>query len=183
MFDLKDASEGTTLKYQEPGISEVTFTKVLLEETSKNNVPYIKLVTEGSDKEIGNSAQMFLSTDVKEGKKMSAWSVTARNIVDILMNAHNCTEDEAKSMIAVNTKDDLVNKLSALLVGKKVRALFKGETSSKGNVFAVLARTESIKVPAGESKLKFNPDRDIKAYAGSAPTELETTEVNGDLPF
>jgi hypothetical protein len=125
---------------------------------------------------------MFLSTDVKEGKKMAAWNVTARNLVDILMSAHNVTEAEAKAMIVVETKEQLVAKLSALLVGRKVRAKFKGETSQKGYVFAILAQTESIAVTPENSRLKFDPSRDIEAFKG-IPSEVTTAEVKEDLPF
>lgn len=181
MFNLNAASEKTTPKYQEPGISVVEFTEVLLEATKTNNVPFIRLVTKNQDGAIGQSSQMFLSTDVKPGKKMAAWNVTARNIVDILVNAHDCDEATAKAMIAVENEKQLVTKLSALLVGRKVRAKFKGETSQKGNVFAILAQTESISVPADKSSLKFDPIRDIKPFAGVPQTE--SAETTQDLPF
>ena len=181
MFNLNEASEKSTPKYQEPGISTVEFTEVLLGETNANKIPYIKLVTKNQEGGIGQSSQMFLSTDVKPGKKMAAWNVTARNIVDILVNAHNCDEATAKSMIAVESKEQLVNKLSALLVGRKVRAKFKGETSQKGNVFAILAQTESLSITPDKSTLKFDPIRDIKPFAGVPNTS--SAAVEQDLPF
>jgi len=166
-FDLNAATEKNEKKYQEPGISTIEFTDVLLEKTNKNSVSFIRLVTRNIENgAIGQSSQMFLSTDIKPGKKMAAWNVTARNIVDILVNAHNTDEATAKSMIVVSSEKDLQIKLSALLTGRKVRAKFKGETSSKGNVFAILAQTESLNVPAEQSKLRFNPETDIKAFAG-----------------
>ena len=183
MFNLNAASERTETKYQQPGISTVTFKEVLLDNTKTNNVPFIKLVTEGENGEIGQSSQMFLSTEVKAGKKMAAWNVTARNIVDILVNAHNVDEATAKGMIAVENANQLVAKLSALLVGRKVRAKFKGETSQKGNVFAILAQTESLNVPAEQSRLKFDPSRDIKPFAGIPSDATESTAVESDLPF
>ena len=167
MFNLNEASERTEKKYQQPGISVVTFKEVLLENTKTNNVPFIRLVTEGENGEIGQSSQMFLSTDVKPGKKMAAWNVTARNIVDILVNAHNVDEATAKNMIVVENANQRVTKLSALLVGRKVRAKFKGQTSSKGNVFAILSQTESLNVPSEQSRLKFDPSKDIEAFAGT----------------
>lgn len=183
MFNLNDASESNSVKYQQPGISVVTFKEVLQDKTKTNQVPFIKLVTEGENKEVGSSSQMFLSTEVKAGKKMAAWNVTARNLVDILMSANNWSEEEAKASIAVANIDQLVTKLSALLVGKKVRAKFKGETSQKGNVFAILAQTESLQVDESTSRLKFDPIRDIKPFQGVPQTDSVNAEVEGDLPF
>ena len=138
MFDLNEASEKSSTDYQKPGITNVTFTGVVLEKTKTNQVPFIKLLTKSDSGEVGNSSQMFLSTEKKAGKTMAAWNVTARNLVDILKSAHNVDDATAKSMITdIPTQEALVTKLSALLVGKKVRAKFKGETSEKGNIFAI----------------------------------------------
>lgn len=187
MFDLNQASDKITTTYQTPGIDEVTFTEVLLEKTKANSVPFIKLVTKNSNGDIGNSSQMFLSTEIKPGKTMAAWNVTARNLVDILMSAHDCDEATAKGMIVAQSEEDLKNKLAARLVGRKVRAKFKGETSQKGNIFAILAQTESVKVPAEQSRLKFDKSRDITAFKG-IPTgndaAFATSVKEGeDLPF
>lgn len=187
MFNLKDASEKITNEYQKPGITNVTFTGVVLEKTKTNQVPFIKLQTKSDSGEIGNSSQMFLSTEKKAGKSMAAWNVTARNLVDILKSAHNCDDDAAKAMIAVESQDQLVTKLSALLVGKKVRAKFKGETSEKGNIFAILSQTESLHVAPEASSLKFDAARDIKSFQGipqnNTTTESFSTANNTDLPF
>ena len=186
-FNLNDASEKITTTYQTPGIATVEITGVLLEKTKANQVPYIKLVTKNENGDIGHSSQMFLSTEKKEGKTMAAWNVTARNLVDILMSAHNCDEATAKGMIVANTQEELQTKLSARLVGRKVRAKFKGETSQKNNVFAILSQTESASVPLEQSRLKFDKERDIKPFQGvpqssSQPT-FETADKTEDLPF
>lgn len=189
-FNLNEASESSFPEYQRPGICKVTFTEVKLDKTGKNSIPFIKLITKSESGAIGNSSQMFLSTEVKAGKKMAAWNVTARNLVNILKAARNCSEEEAKSLIVVDTQEQLVAKLSALLIGREVRAKFKGETSEKGNVFAILAQTESITVPEPESILKYDPNFDIKEFQGvpqnnnSAPIDFSTSEVaDKDLPF
>lgn len=183
MFNLNEASEKNQVNYQQPGISVITFAEVLQDKTKTNGIPFIKLVTKSEDGSIGSSSQMFLSTDIKPGKKMAAWNVTARNLVDILQSANNWTEEEAKASIAVANIDQLVTKLSALLVGKKVRAKFKGETSQKGNVFAILAQTESLQVDEAQSRLKFDADRDIKAFQGIPGEPMVTENAKEDLPF
>lgn len=184
MFDLNAASDKITTSYQQPGIANVKITGVLLEETGTNKVPYIVLTTESEAGELGKSGRMFLSTEVKEGKKTSGWAVTARNLVDIIVAAKGKTEEEAKSMISVQTKEELVNKLSAILVGSKLRAKFKGEISDKGTIFATLAQVESLLVPQEESKLRFNADRDIKPSTNTSTQIMSSgPAVGADLPF
>lgn len=185
MFNLSEASEGSTqLSYQTPGIYDnVSISEVVLEETSTNKVPYMKLVTKGANGEIGQSPKMFLSTDVKPGKKTSGWGVTARNLVDLLKATYNISDDEAKSkMPSVNSAQELIEKVSALLVGKSFRAKFKGVTSSKGLVYAELGQAESMRVE--NTAMRYDPARDIKPFEGT--TTVSTTDAiggNDALPF
>jgi hypothetical protein len=123
---------------------------------------------------------MFLSTTVGEGKQTSAWAITARNLVDLIVATHGVSEAEAKGMIKVENEQQLINKVSALLVGKPFRAKFKGEEGAKGGVFASLALVESMKV--SPTTLKFNPEKDIKKYTGPAVT-TSAPAVDANLPF
>lgn len=184
MFNLNDASEKLTTSYQKPGIAIVTITGVVLEESSKAKVPYITLTTQSENGDLGKSGRMFLSTDTKPGKKSSGWAVTARNLVDIIVACKNVSEEEAKNMIAVNTKEELVTKLSAILVGRSLRAKFKGETSEKGTVYATLDRVESLTVPADETALRFDAARDVKPFTGTTTSPAFSPEdAKADLPF
>lgn len=182
MFDLNDASEKLATSYQKPGITNIKITGVVLEESSKAKVPFITLTTESENGDLGKSGRMFLSTDIKEGKKSSGWAVTARNLVDLIMAGTNKTEDEAKALIKVDTKEQLVTKLSAILVGAKMRAKFKGETSDRGTIFATIAQVESLAVPADQTSLRYDPVRDIKS---STTTSFQTVteDTTKDLPF
>lgn len=189
-FNLQDASESqlSTVNYQKVGVYDnIKITEVVLAETSVNKVPYIELKTIGQNGEVGRSNKMFLSTDTKPGKTTSAWAITARNIVDLLVNTHNINRDEAKALIAVDNTQQLVTKLSALLIGKPFRAKFKGEEGQKpGVIYPTMDITESMKVPIAETRLSFNPDRDIKKYQGPVAATIETVDsINGNdnLPF
>lgn len=187
MFNLSEASEGNTqLLYQTIGIHDnVMISEVVLEETSEKRVPYMKLVTKGANGEIGQSPKMFLGTEVKPGKKTSGWGVTARNLVDLIKATYNISEDEAKSKITnITSSEELIQKVSALLVGKPFRAKFKGVTSSKGLVFAELGQAESMRVE--NTAMHFDPIRDTKPFAGAITTVINTTEginSNDNLPF
>ena len=192
MFDLNQASDNVSVnKYQVPGIFDnVRFKEAKLEATSKQGVPYIKLVTEGPNGEIGSSAKLFLSTTANQGKSKSAWSVTARNIVNFIKSTHNVDEETAKSMIdpsQIKSAEDLVKKLNAILVGRPFRAKFKGEQSTKTvdgksytNIYATLAQTESM---SSETRMTYDPTRDIKV-SDYVPAGSEATSVDNDpLPF
>lgn len=183
MFDLNQASEGNNGKqFQNTGIFDnVKVSEVVLEKTSKNQVSYMRLVTEGSNGEIGSSPKMFLSTDVKEGKKTSGWGVTARSLVDLLKATYNVTEEAAKAMMPnVNSEQELVQKVSTLLVGRPFRAKFKGTTNEKGYIYAELGQAESMRIEP--TKMHFDATRDIKAYSGPVTVETSVSSTS-DLPF
>lgn len=192
-FDLNQASEGqkqttyTGPKYQRPGIVDgVTVSKVSLNKTSVNNVDYLQLETVSPDGAIGKSNKMFLSTDVKPGKKTSGWGVTARNIINLLTVTHNVDEDTAKTMFGTpSNKEEIVKILTPLLVGKTFRAKFKGEEGRTGAIFSELAGVESMNIPMAETRLKFSPERDIQKYEGVKSADSEASAVNAkdDLPF
>lgn len=184
-FDLKEASEKVSGPvYQRPGISEnVKISKAYLDKTLTNQVSYLQLETVGADNEIGKSSRMFLSTDRKEGKKSSAWAVTARNLTDLIMATHNVSEEEAQNMIKVDNMDQLVTKVSAILVGRPFRAKFKGVETAKGALIAELAGVESMKVPANETRLRYDVNRDVVKFQGQRPMEAIPQAGDSDLPF
>ena len=185
--DAPDKSQNVGPQYQKPGISENTVvTEAVLLSTSANQVPYMELRTTGPNGELGKSNKMFLSTDVKEGKKMSAWAVTSRNIVDLIVATHNVDEPTAKNMLTASTKEEVVTKVSTILVGRPFRAKFKGKETVDGKIYASLDSAESMKVPSGESKLKFDAYRDITKEAPfTAAKEVMNQPANtgSDLPF
>lgn len=185
MFDLKEKSEKNTGPiYQRPGVSEnVKISKVSIEKTLTNQVPYLQLETVGSGGEVGKSSRMFLSTDKKEGKKSSAWAVTARNLTDLITSTHNVSEDDASAMIKVDTTDQLLAKVSAILVGRPFRAKFKGTETARGAVIAELAGVESMNVPASETRLRYDATRDITRYQGPAMAPVANVANVDDLPF
>lgn len=189
MFDLNQASEGSkSSNYQTPGIFDnVKVTDVVIEKSPVKGSSYLKLVTEGEDGAVGSSTKMYLSTTPSQGKTISAWAVTARNIIDLFKATHNVDEEGAKQVIdltKVTSEEQLRDKLSAALVGRPFRAMFRGEKTSKGNTYAILGKAESMRVPKTESKLRFNPETDIKPYVGSVNNNSYTpSSVENDDPF
>ncbi len=179
-FDLSKASDklvGSGKTYQKPGIYENVVIDTITAATNKNGNDYIQMTTIGANGEAGRSPQMYITE--------AAWPMTARNLTDLIVATSNTTEDEAKAMIKVETKEQLATKLSALLIGKKFRAKFKGDQSSTGTIFAQLGGSESMKIAKEDSKLFFNELKDIKKYEGTVQPQQAIMAPSDDssLPF
>lgn len=180
-FNLNSASEKkqvNTTQYQKPGIYDnvkITSVELKVSGTGKN---FLFFNTVGANGEVGKSSSLWL-TD-------AAWPVTARTLTDLLVATHNIPETDAKNMIAVGTPQELLAKVSALLVGKPFRAKFKGEETSRGAVIAVYSNCESMTIAAADTKLWYNADKDIKKYEGTAqaaPAVMNPSSDNDSLPF
>lgn len=180
-FDLSAASEKKVVenkKYQQVGIYDNVVISSFELKQSSTGKDFLSFNTLGANGEIGKSSSLWLTE--------AAWPVTARTLVDLLVATNGVTDDEAKVMIAVATPQELLAKVTALLVGKKLRAVFHGEESSKGNVIAVYKGCESMKVPSAETKLYFNASKHIKPYQGTIQKTAEITaksDETSDLPF
>ena len=188
MFDLKSAAEESKGSiYQKPGIYDnVTITKVNSGVASTGS-KYLQFETVGEDGVVGKSPQMYLNNEDKGNGKPTAWAITARNLKNYLVATHNCTPEEATEMISgVASVEALQAKVSALLVGRKFRAKFNGVQTSKGAIIAELSGSESMKVPATESKLRYDETKDFKPYQGTLQTSqpvMSATDNVSDLPF
>lgn len=180
-FDLNQASEklvNNNKTYQKPGIFENVVIETVTATTNSNGNDYIQMTTIGSNGELGRSPQMYLTE--------KAWPMTARNIKDLLVATNNITDEEAGDMVKVETKEQLATKLSALVIGKKFRAKFKGDQSATGTIFANLGGSESMKISTEDTKLFFNEAKDIKKYEGTLQSKEATMNpqtTQDSLPF
>lgn len=179
-FNLGAANEkyqGSTKTYQKVGIYDDVAITSITSAINSNGNKYIQMETVGANGEVGRTAQMYLTE--------KAWPVTARNLVDLIAATNNVSEEEAKANASFSTVEQLTAKLSALLVGKKFRAKFKGEQTSKGAIIAQLGGSESMKVPMSDTKLYFNETRDIKMYQGTTTAEptMKVAAPQDSLPF
>ena len=175
-FDLNSAAEKLqSTNYQTTGIFDNVVVSKVTQGVSANGNKYIQLETTGANGELGRSQDMYL-TD-------KAWPVTGRTILELIKATHKIEEDEAKSKIKVETEDQLAAKESVLLVGRKFRAKFRGQETSKGAIIAQLGGQESMRVAREVTSLKFNPEKDIRKYQGTSALGV-TTPANIDaLPF
>lgn len=192
-FNLKDANAvpvqtTPTFTYQKPGIYDnIKVTKVNLGSYGTGS-KYLQLETVSPEGNIGKSPQMSLKSELGEGKTISGWMITARNLKNYIKNTHNISEEEADATIeGVKTEEELSKKVSALLVGKSFRAKFSGVETSKGYIIAELSGSESLKISSEDSKLKYSVEKDTKKYQGTmqTPTSSPMTSANAgdDLPF
>ena len=196
-LNVDDSTNETSnnVSYQKAGVYDnVKITEIISGKSNVKQTPYIRMKTINQNGEVGQSAYMYLSSEIGEGKKMSGWHMTARNINDLIVATHNISRDEAKAieLAPSNEPNDekyismLINKLSSLLVGRPFRAKFKGEqTKEDGTIFATLDRVESMNVPSEVSGLKFNKDKDLKMFISpdKVNSSIGTAVKNDDLPF
>ena len=177
MLDLNDAKEESTLsnnKYQEVGIwDNIKVSTVISGKSFSKQTPFIRIVTEGVNGEVGESGDMYLNNDLKEGSTTTAWSITARKLVNFIVAVTGKTEEQAKASCIAIDGDDLAKKLSTLLVGKTFRGVFYGKEiqgkEGKNNwvkaYFAVSKSNyaaESMKVAKSASKLRFDETKNIE---------------------
>jgi hypothetical protein len=197
MFNFNDAVEENKkpeVSYiKSPGIYEnVKAVKTSIEETSKNNVPYLKITFETSTGDLGFSNKMFLGNDKekaeREGKKATGFQVTARNIINLVKATNNVDDETAKGMLGdPASHEELAQQVAALIVGKAFRAKFRGERDAKGRVWPYWAESESMRVEKDNSKLRYNEQYDIRNQQGVTVVEgteaINSPEGNDDLPF
>jgi hypothetical protein len=118
-FSFEEAEVSTGSSYLEPGNHLVTITEVKKGESSQSKSTFIEVTVKDGD---GSSCshQYYLSTDVGEGKQRSAWSYTASSLLTLAMAANGYDEKTAKSNLTGINQDNIANKLSSILVGKRI---------------------------------------------------------------
>jgi hypothetical protein len=177
MFSADDVTAGSDSKYQTAGVSEkVTITEVVLIES--NGIQNIQLKTINEQLRDGQSKRLSLKTEVSPGKTMSAWKVTARYLINIIMSATGKTLAEAQEVLNASSVTDLKSKLENTLIGKPFRGLFSSR-EYQPNKFAIeLYITE----PIGGTRLAWDPIN--RNYNSFMPKDVETsTPTPNGLPF
>ena len=165
MFSLSDATVEIGSKYLEPGINEVKLTGVELL-TSQKGKPYIRMTV--ADSTGATCVHNYsLDTDINPGKEKSAWSITKNSILQLGI----ATIGEAKTRTAMESgsPQEFATKLATSLTGKPFRLKVVGEEvmTQAGNKFTKAHFgsgyfAEATTVPADQSKLKFDPIKNIK---------------------
>ena len=165
-FDDAKVETGSNYKYITPGIEEVTITAVKADKNSLGN-PVIDITVANNNNATCNN-RYSLSTTVKPGSTKSAWDITKNQLFELFIAAGN-TEEKVKSKLAnIKSNEELAEAASALIVGKRVRMKFKGEErpgkDGKSNwILAKFAGSYFVEnISASPSKLRFNPEKDIK---------------------
>ncbi len=182
MFNFDDAKveTGSNFKYIQPGIEEVTLTKI---ETGKNSVgnDYLEITVTNKGGATCNN-RYSLSTTVREGATKAAWTITKDQLFQVLLAAGNA-ETKVKTVIGTaKTAEELAESLSTLLIGKKVRMKFNGEekegkTPGKTWVLTKFGTgyfAESISV--SPSKLFYSETKNIKRLPNTPKVEAVTEE-------
>ncbi len=160
-FTTREIEVGEVNKYQGKGIAEkCQVTEVVLNYNEQYNSYSLSLKTVNENGQEGKSKRMSLKTDISEGKKVSAWTVTAKSLIGILMSIGN-SRDQADNILEASDEKDLANRLSKALIGKTFRALFSSKEYEPGKFAIELYSTE----PVGGTRLFWsdeNPYYNIK---------------------
>jgi len=183
MFSLKQKNEENKVTYQKPGIYDnVVITDIILGKSSWKGSPFIQMNTKNENGDVGRSSKMYLNTVPSEGKEKSAWDVTSKNIIELVVATNNISNKEAEEIQLVTTQsesqdaqyEDLVKNLKNLLLNKPFRGKFKGEqTKENGLIYSSLDKAESMNVPKLTSSLRFDETKDIKLFQPVTETTVD----------
>lgn len=181
-LDFNDAKVGTGNKYLEPGIHNVKVTKVEAGKSSQKQTPYVEItVTDPTGATC--SQQYYLSTTVKEGSNVSAFSISKDAILQILMASTGADEATAKSKLVGITTDNIAAKLASIVIGKPFAMHIAGEwvnptdTTKKSFVKGVFG-TYKFAVPSARiTELKHDPAKHIK---GKSATQQSSNSLGDE---
>ena len=115
-FDGASISTGGG-NYLEVGNHKVKVSEVKKGNSSKQGTPFVQITVVDED---GSACAQdyYLTTEIKPGKKQSAWQISAAAILTIVAAVLNCDEATAKTKLIGMNSDNIDVKLSSLLVGK-----------------------------------------------------------------
>lgn len=177
----EEVKVGGGSKYQSAGISEkVTISEVKLLVNEQYNTKNIQFSTVNEHEQSGLSKKLSLNTVVSPGKSVSAWTVTAKYLLNLLMSTGK-SEDEARGILNAKDENELVKNLTQNLIGKPFRALFSSREYQPGKFAIELYATE----PVGGNRLVYDPAN--KNHNSKLPKADDSSEMSAspssDLPF
>ena len=180
MFTVEEVKIGGGSKYQSAGVSEkVTISEVKLITNDTYKTQSIQFATINENEQTGLSKKLSLNTKISEGKKVAAWTITAKYLLNLLM-AVGKTEDEARTLLTAPDVAELVKRLTSATIGKPFRGLFSSREYEPGKCAIELYGVE----PVGGNRLVYDPS---SAYHNSKLPQADfvsakSTTAN-DLPF
>lgn len=178
MFSVEEVLVSGGSKYQPAGVSEkVTISEVDLVTNEQYNTQTIVMKTMNEDGQEGKSKKLSLKTTISEGKKVSAWTMSARYLMNLLMSV-GYSDPEARAILTVDTPQNLVKNLTSSLVGKEFKGLFSSREYEPGKAAIELYTTEKV----GGNKLVWDPTN--VNHNSKLPTATSTTVASSSgLPF
>ena len=180
----EEVKVGGGSKYQSAGISEkVTIAEVKLIVNEQYKTKTIQLSTVNEYEQSGLSKRLSLNIVVNPGKSVSAWTVSAKYLLNLLMSTGK-TEEDSRKVLNASDENELVKNLSRELVGKSVRGLFSSREYQPGKFAIELYATE----PVGGNRLVYDPNNknhNDKLPKADSSSEFDTSNVSpsSDLPF
>lgn len=197
-FENAEVSTGNYKETIKPGIHLVKTTAITNGISTQKQTPYLEVTVETKDgSELKN--QYYLSTIVNPGKKKSAWDISKNAILSLVVATHGLdaqglpidqiTATAKSKMPNAKTAEELAQKLSILLMGKEFRLKVVGEEKISGKGKKYVASSfgngvfcESKTVSESDSKLFFNPEKNIKKLAIEPASENTTDSTFPSAP-
>jgi hypothetical protein len=148
-----DNVEVKVSKYQGAGVNEkVVISEIqLVELATGKKVIEMKTLNENSQE--GKSKRLYLDTTISEGRQASAWTVSAKYLINLIMSSTGKSADDAKAVLKADNETSLVNSLNNAILGKPFRGLFSSKEYQPGKFAIELYGTE----PVGGTRLVFDP--------------------------
>lgn len=183
MFTADDVKVGNGSKYQSAGIAEkVVITDVVLNENATYNTKSLSLKTMNSENQEGQSKRLSLNNVLKDGSQITAWEITAKYLISVIMSATGKSLEEARVILRAENEQKLVENLKSEILNKPFRGLFTSKEYQPGKFAIELYATE----PVGGTRLYFdptNPKHNSRLPQADATSPDSATAKKDDLPF
>jgi len=173
MFTADDVEVKGVSKYQSAGVNEkVVITEInLIELQGGKRVIEMKTLNEHNQE--GKSKRLYLDTVPSEGRQVSAWTVSAKYLINLLMAANRSTEADAKAVLRADNETGLIKNLNSALIGNPFRALFSSKEYQPSKFAIELYGAETV----GGTRLAFDTNN---KYMNSL---LPTAKADDGMPF
>lgn len=181
----KPEGSGDRVQYAKPGVYDFQIISWDLKKATNGSMFIEEINITPAGEQVAR--QYWLNSTVSPGKTKSALSVSAESMKKKAIMLGKETEYNA---INATSQDEFAQKTGALFIGAKYRGKAKGKEVEKrdGGKFIKSEMSdafESINIPISQTKLTFDPMRDIKMLpvGFSVTSDPILTLDDSGLPF
>lgn len=184
-FNFNEVNEPAKFekKFLDPGIHKVKVIETIARKAGDS--PILTITVQDNNGSICTD-DYFLNTEVREGKKTSAFMISAQQILQLVQATNNCDHKTAKVKLgAFNTPEDLATKFSTLTVGKEFAIRLVGEwvnpqdATKRSYIKSAFGNYEFATTLNNIGKLKpYDPNKDVRGVPASTTVIDATTSAS-----